>query len=133
MEKGNNGQNKDSTSIGDNTEIYITNLLTNSKEFEFVDRVGQIGDKTDIILTLKSGERKSLQVKTIYLSKPPELYSMTNDCKYLDDMLIVMVNTERTRFALEFAKNMTQSNPKFPFNYPDSIHKNIMFTDEKEF
>jgi len=81
MEKRENGQNKDSTSIGDNTEIYVTNLLVNSKEFSIIDRIGNTGDKTDIIVTLKSGERKSLQVKTIYSSEHPESYSMTNDYK----------------------------------------------------
>jgi hypothetical protein len=47
-------------------------------------------------------------------------------------MLIVMANTERTRFVLDFAKNLIATNPKFPFNYLASKYKDIMFTDEKE-
>jgi hypothetical protein len=48
-------------------------------------------------------------------------------------MLIVMVNKERTRFALEFAKNIIPETLGLVFNCPTSKYKDIMFTDEKEF
>jgi len=133
IEKRKNNQVVNTTcAIGDNTEVYIENLLRNSNEFLIIDRVGQSGDNTDIIVTLKSGERKSIQVKTLGLDNSDSYY-MNNSCKYPDDMLIVMVNRERTRFALEFAKNITNTKLTLTFNYPDAINRDIMYTDEKEF
>lgn len=119
--------------IGDETEIYIENLLLNSNQFSIIDRIGQSGGKADIIVTLKTGERKCLQIKTLGLYENPDSYYMNNSCKYPDDMLIVMVNRDRTRFALEFAKNITNSKLTLTFNYPNAMNADIMFTEEKEF
>jgi hypothetical protein len=44
IEKRKNNQVIDSVFIGDNTEIYIENLLKNSKEFYIIDRIGNTGD-----------------------------------------------------------------------------------------
>lgn len=50
---------KDNTTvIGDNSEIYIVDILVKSKMYQSVERIGHSGDSSDIIVTLFSGEKK---------------------------------------------------------------------------
>jgi len=118
---------------GDESEEYICNLLKLSDQFINIERTGQTSDKADCIVTLKSGIKKSLQVKTLTFKKSPDSYSMTNNCIYQSNMLIVMVNKERTRFALEFFGNINVKGLTLNFDYKKCKYKNIMFTDEKLF
>ncbi len=131
IEKSKNNLNINTISIGDDIELYITNLLISSKEYNIVDRIGQTGDKTDIIVTLKSGIRKSIQVKTISSTECADVYHMNNDHKLPDNMLVIMSNIHKTRFAVDFSKNIMHS--ALPFNNTTSKYKDIMFIDEKDF
>ena len=58
---------------------------------------------------------------------------MTNSRKYSNNMLIIMVNKGRNRFAEEFAGNITVKRLSLVFGYEKSKYKDIMFTDVDEF
>src|SRR5437868_5262117 len=70
-----------------------------------------------------------IQVKTLTYFKE-EHYYMTNDSKYPDNMLMVMINKERTRFVLEFAGNIIVKRYHVVFNRKKkSKYDNAMFTN----
>lgn len=50
---------------GDALEIYITKILTDTNLFTDVIRTGHTGDRIDVVVTLKSGIKKSIQCKSL--------------------------------------------------------------------
>ena len=132
---------RDTTGISDATEKYIFDLLVNQNCFREVENIGNLGDKTDIIVTLNSGEKKSLQVKTLSKQEVNNTvrYSCPNNKEYDPNMLMVMVNKERTCFALQFYQNLTQSHVIIRMNKisgtlrDSETFKDLAFTEEKLF
>lgn len=118
--------------IGDSAEIYIFNLLEKSQAFQYIEKTGQTNEKCDIKITLKTGEIKSLQIKTLTKLKK-NTYYMTNNVKYQNNILIAMVSNDRLFFALEFSKNITVKNLSLPFDNTQSKYKDLMFKNVDQF
>ncbi len=121
------------TQTGDDSERFIENLLKQQTCFLNVERIGFTSDKADIVVQLKTGEKKSLQVKTLTLNKSDGSYFMTNDAVYASDMLIVMLNQERTCFAVNFAGKICVKRLGLQFAFAKSKYRDIMFTDKNAF
>ena len=131
----------DTVAISDATEKYVFDLLVKQNCFPDVENIGSLGDKTDIIVTLHSGEKKSLQIKTLSKQEGNNSvwYTFTNDKEYDPNMLIAMVNKERTCFALQFYKNLHQRTvsitmSKISGTLKDTeTFKDLAFTEENLF
>jgi hypothetical protein len=126
-------QKIDNTIIGDETENYITKLLTDTGLFFNVDTIGHSGDHSDVIVTLNDGIIKSLQVKTLIATNRDDVYCVGFSQKYDKDMLVVMVNKARDRFALQFAGNIKVTNLNLSYSAKKSKYKDIMYTDKNIF
>jgi hypothetical protein len=131
-EQRNKKVERNTTSIGDETEKYISNLLINSQKFKNVEIVGNIGGSGDIYIKDLNDNVNYIQIKTLTYNKG-DIYYMTNDHKYEDNMLIVMTNKQRNRFALEFAGKIKVKRLTLVFDYENSKYKNIMYTNVEEF
>lgn len=117
--------------IGDATEKYVENLLLSMDYYQNVTNLGNIGANADISVMYQN-ITYYLQVKTITYMKD-DIYYMTNNCSYPDNMLIIMVNNDRNRYALEFAGNIIVKRLCLTFNYNNAKYKNIMYTDLDKF
>ena len=135
----NNPSSVDLVSIGDDSEEYIVNLLKSSKEYKSVEKIGQIGGNADILITHYDETFNYIQVKTLSVTtskegkQPVDTYHFFNKSEYPEDMLIVMVNKERTRFGVDFFGNIPPSGITLRFCSTRSKYLDIMFTDEDEF
>lgn len=114
---------------GDDSENYITKLLINTNKFKNVNNIGNEGGKSDIIITNTNETINHIQVKTLTSLKKDDSYYITINCTYPENMLIVMLNKERTRFAVDFARNITGKRPNLSFGSKKSKYKDIMFKD----
>jgi hypothetical protein len=125
--------------IGDETEEYVKNILEETNLFSKVERIGFTGDKADIIVTLLNGTKKSLQVKTLSKmnnkGRPTlkDVYCIRNHTEYDGNMLYVLVNKNRDRFALDFSKNLKAICVELRFLSKTSKYKDIMYTDKQKF
>lgn len=122
--------------VGDATENYVSDVLV--YEGYIVDDVGHTGDKSDFAVHVPIDDqiiKKCLQIKTLIVkSSATDAYFVNMDHKYDDDMLIVMVNKERTRFALDFYKNLKSvSKVSFHFATNRTKYSHIMYKSQPEF
>lgn len=125
-------QIRNSTEIGDKTEEYVVELLKSMNCYSNITNLGNLGANSDICIT-DQNNTYYIQVKTLTYSKR-DTYYMTNDIdKYPNNMLIVMINNKRDRYALEFAGNIKVKRLCLTFDHIDSIYKDIMFTDIEKF
>jgi hypothetical protein len=98
--------NVDNQKVGLETEEYVKNLLIKLNKFKNVELIGFAGGSTDCIVTLDNDIKKCLQIKTLSSHQnSPETYFFTKR-DYHQDMLIIGVNKERTRFALFHQKEI---------------------------
>ena len=126
-------QTRYTTKIGDQTEEYVVELLKSMNCYSNITNLGNLGANSDICITDDQNNTYYVQVKTLTYSKR-DTYYMTNDIdKYPNNMLIIMVNNKRDRYALEFAGNIKVKRLCLTFDHIDSIYKDIMFTDMKIF
>jgi hypothetical protein len=121
--------------IGDEAEEYVMKVLKREGCFADVCRIGATGDKADLVVTLASGEQKSLQVKTLTRRQQtqPDRLKFTVDSRdqqYAGDLLIAAVDKERKYFVVNFAQHLGTG---FVFGYDQCRHRDSMFTDEKAF
>ncbi len=126
---------KNATAIGDETEIYVTDVINTLTTFQ-AECMGSIGDKTDIKVALPNNQIKSIQVKTLTLiPNRDDVYQVTLDTTYNDKMLMVLVNKERNRFGIAFYKEFKDitSSTRLPFNSEISKYKHVMFKNKKAF
>lgn len=113
------------TAIGDKTEQYVYNLLKDHYKIESCLVVGHIGCKADIVVKLFGiEEKKSLQVKTMSGGNGGHLGN------YDDQMLIVFVNNERTKFAMGFLNEFDSKSACFSSK---GRYNHMIQKDEKEF
>ncbi len=98
--KNNHVANIITTQIGDATEKYVEDLLISMDCYKNITNLGNIGATSDISVT-DDNNTYYIQVKTLSYEKNDSYY-VSNLRKYSDNMLIVMINMERNRFALEF-------------------------------
>jgi len=137
---------KNNMTLGKETEEYITNILKNSDKFKEVFTIGYLAGSADISITLQNGDIVYLQVKTLTQQKKKKQllensYYMSYDTLYDDDLLIALLNKERTKFVVEFAGNLKidrdlKKGSKIGFTFNSTLskkNKDIMFTDEKSF
>ena len=128
---------ENSAEIGDETELYVYNLLKDVPSFKSVENIGATGDKTDTVITLLNDQMKSLQVKTIgrreveINGKSKTEYRFNNNKIYPGDMLFAMVSRDRTLFAVEFYKNLSSST--IGFGYADSKYNKITYRNSTDF
>jgi len=130
--KKNHNPTIDTTKIGDESEKYIFDLLKNTNIYKELDIVGNKGGKGDIKIIHNDDSINYIQIKTITFTKEETFY-MTNDHVYDDDMLIVMVNKKRDRFALEFAGKIKVKRLSLSFKNQKGKYKDIMFKNKEDF
>ncbi len=125
---------RDTTKTGDESERFVEELLKEQGHYAHVERIGNTGDKTDIVVQLHTGEMKSCQVKTLTLNKQrTDAYCFTNKVIYPNNMLIIMVSVDRTKFAAEFAGKINVKKLSLSFAADESKYSSIMFEDRKLF
>ena len=116
---------------GDDSEDYIFDLFKTVNFFKDVENIGGIGGYIDLVLTLKDGKQKGLQIKTLTQKKDEDTYGGSLGKKYPDDLLIVFVNKSRNRFAVMFAKDVNATGVSFYFG-GKCKHEDSMFRNEKD-
>lgn len=122
------------TYIGDKNELYICKILLETNIYKNVKIVGNIGGNADIIILHYDNTKNYIQIKTLTKNiHTKNIYYMTNNKIYPDNMLIVMIDKEHKYFALDFAKNIKVKKLSLPFGSMKSKYENIMFTDIKKF
>lgn len=117
---------------GDATENYVEELLISMNCYKNVTNLGNIAATSDISVT-DDNNTYYVQVKTITYRRKDSYYMEHTIGKYPDDMLMIMINKDRTRFALEFAGNIKVRNLSLTYDKKNSIYKNIMYTNVDEF
>ena len=127
--------NTDSITTGDDTEEYVVDLLKETKLFKDIIKTGQTSEKCDIKVILLDGTEKSLQIKTLTIKlNRVDSFFTGGVLNYDPDMLIVMVNKDRNRFAIEFAKNITVKKLTLSFSgYMKTKYDEIMYKDKNLF
>lgn len=125
---------KFNTTTGDDSEIFILDIIKNFKEIKSCLRIGQTGDKCDIKYQFNDENfERGLQVKTLSQTKEDK-YRWAALCgSYPENTLLVFVNKERNKFALIYSQYCSKS-INFTF-VPNSKtkYKNNIFTDIDEF
>ena len=127
-----NGGNKESTSIGDEKEVFIYNLMMARKEFTEVKINGREGSELDILYKLKSeidngiNQYRGIQVKT--MSNYIYGYILNID-GYNNNTVIIGVNNEMTHLCIFFKGTLRQSKTvTINFNDPQPEYRcNIFF------
>ena len=117
------------TKIGDEPEIYITNLLLNTSKIE---KIGNTGSSADICITNIDNTINYVQVKTLIKGSKREDHYFVHKIEnknYPDNTLIIMINNERNYFAIDFAYNIKNKGLSLYFNSTKSKYKNIMFNN----
>ncbi len=124
-------EKKYGTQIDNETEKYVMTLLQNMSIN--AERIGYTGSKSDIVITHSDGSKNHIQVKTLIVANRYGGYYANLHRPYPDDMLLVMVNKERTRFALDFFINHKHSQ-KISLSWNRHCqHEKIMCLNENEF
>jgi hypothetical protein len=123
----------DSTKVGDDAEEYIKNLLLARKFYKNVERMGNIGGSADICITHFDNSFNYIQVKTLTIKKGNDIFGYRNRAKYADDMLIIMLNNDRNRFALDFSRNLLDGGVSLTFAGKKSKYKDICYTNVEDF
>jgi hypothetical protein len=86
---------------GDKAEEYILNILKTNSHVESATRIGQTGNRFDIIYQMKGEKQcRALQVKTLSKAHSPEQYSLGFQKSHMDDTLIIGLSSDRQRFCL---------------------------------
>ena len=93
-----NGRN-DSITIGDNSETYIFELITENEEFNKIKIIGRENSELDIVYKIKGeNELRGIQIKT--LQKIETLYGnnyyLKNIKKYSNDTVIIGISKDRS-------------------------------------
>ena len=121
-----------SVQIGDATEKYVEELLNSMNCYKKVTNIGNIAATSDISVTDENDVTYYVQVKTLS-HREKDIYTASDLNQYPDNMLIIMINSKRDRFALEFSKNISVNKLSLTFSYEKSKYKDIMYTDIDKF
>ena len=120
--------------IGNETEQYFCDLLMKSNMYKKVELVGYLGCKADLSILMPNDTIRYLQVKTLTKCMDRnDSYKFYNRKEYSDNMLIVMVNNDRNRFALGFYSDFKYNDITFTYNFSKCIYKEMLFTDVDTF
>ncbi len=119
---------------GDKVENFIFELLKDNKDIEYVERIGQTFDRSDIKYKLNYQEEwRCLQVKMFSkCEKFEDKWTSSVQRKYDKNMLMVFSNQENNRFALLFFKDCPETNLTVTFPIPGK-NKDNTFIDLNSF
>ena len=93
--------------VGDQTEEYFVSLLQKTGWYKNVEKLGHLNGKGDIKITYNDDTFNYIQVKTLSVQIEEQNSFKVHKVKaYPPDMLIVMANIKRDKFALEFSGNL---------------------------
>jgi hypothetical protein len=125
-----------SLKVGELTEEFVKDLLEKQTvSIEKVEKIGEYNGPVDLVVYFKDTtiKPKQLQVKTLTpMLRKKDSYNANRVANYDPNLLIVMVNKERTRFALDFAKNFTGSVTLY-FNSSKTKYHHIQYTSIDKF
>lgn len=111
---------------GDKTEIYMINLLNSMNCYENIESIGNYSAESDICLVYNQFTYY-IQVKTMS-DRGNDVYSVHSNDRYPPNMIMLVTNSERNRFAVTLANRLTITTD-LVFGYALSIYRDIMFTD----
>ena len=140
-EKENNMNNKkiklkQCTKIGNNTEMWLCDLMNIFGNVNSIERIGYTGNILDIIYKNNNENNyRGIQVKTLIEDlRYDNKYSINlRKKKYKKNTLIVGINKTRNKFTLFFAGQIKSGCPTFSFNNYHAIYKKFMFTSLLKF
>lgn len=122
---------------GDKTEEYVLDILKTHPKIASAIRIGQTGNRFDIIYQLKNESHcRALQVKTLCKAHGQEQYTLVFQKAHQDDTLIVAVDADRTRFCLYLFKDYPKLGMSLTFtnsaiaNKGSKVH---LYTNVKSF
>jgi hypothetical protein len=127
-----------SAETGDATEIFVEEIIGNMEEIDEYERIGYTGDKiVDVKYKFKDEDfLRGVQVKTLYKAKGSKnkwLSKGRSECP--DNTLFVLVNQDRDKFVLIFAKDypMCGLGVTFSMTARRNKYKNNLYTDIDKF
>ena len=120
----------DYTSIGDETEVFVTKILNDMNIYQSVTKLGEVSGDSDIEIIDKNGKINYIQVKT--LTEYEERFTLTMR-DYPENMLIVGVDKGRKYFFLEFAGTFDVTCISLSFLSDKAKYKNYMYYDLESF
>jgi len=127
----NNGVNL--TKIGDDSEKFIRDLLIDTHMYQEVEKLGEYGGSADIKIQHWDESTNFIQVKTMTEVKDNVGFVINNDKKYEDDMLMVLVDKKREKFAVMFYRDIKHLQ-MVKLNYtPHGKYKDFLYTDVELF
>jgi hypothetical protein len=123
---------------------WIMGLLLPNDEFSEVINTSNLSSNIyDIIVRTKNDNcLRGLQVKTLIKRKsakggngPDSWFIHTHDCSYPPETLMILVNKDKTRFALTYWKNISHLRNKLSMSFTSQAfkHKDIKYTDTQIF
>lgn len=127
-------QGHKSIEIGDQTEKYVANLMSDFKDIKDVEIVGNLGGMFDITYKCRDEDiTRAVQVKTLS-PKKGDSWSVSIPTNYFPDTLMIFVNVERTRFGLIFYKDIDVKFLTFGFkNKNTGKYRRNKFNNEEVF
>jgi hypothetical protein len=123
-------QIKNTALIGDETENYVMDLLKSMRYYEFIENLGNLSADADISVSLND-VTYYIQVKTM-VTQGKDVYKINYNPNYPNNMLLLMINKDRDRFALQFAGEL-KGNICLTYTYENCKHKDIMYDDINKF
>lgn len=125
---------KTSRQKGDDTENFIYDLINENPDIEMVEKLSYLFDQADIIFKFKNDvHTRALQVKMLGTRSHTKHIRSTGCNGYPDDMLLVFVNEERTKFALMFARDITTTGISINFESPFTKYYEYSYTNIDKF
>jgi hypothetical protein len=125
-EEFNARENPDTTGIGDRAEEYVVEMLRRGGCQ--AEKVGHLSNPDiDVVTDIGDGHWRAVQVKTLAKDKPANGYYITSRQNYKPNVLMILVSTDRQRFALRFTHKLAQR--CFTFGLAGNVD---MFCDEGE-
>lgn len=130
----------DTVTVGDATENYVMELLRTHVDILSVEKIGQFSGSCDLIVLYRDGTKIQVQVKTLVkrvIDSGRVYYGlhMTSNA-YPEAMLIVGVNTDRTKFILEYAGNIKRITVNLNWDSATgekSMYDHMMYSDANVF
>jgi hypothetical protein len=123
-------QIKNTAIIGDESENYVMDLLKSMKCYEKIENIGNLSADADISVSFNN-ITYYIQVKTM-VTQGKDVYTIAYNPNYPDNMLIVMINKDRNRFALQFAGDIKGS-ICLTYTFENCKYKDIMYDDIDKF
>lgn len=124
--------NKSSTDVGYQTELYVGTLLEKCSNISEYKNIGYFFNKKDFIYKIHGEDKlRGLQVKTLVQLKLKNTFIISLRKTYSADTLLVCCNKERTRFFIDFWKNINYTNINFTETNTFNNKDKLFFGEEK--